>query len=225
MVEASALLEKVALATGGVKEKILVKGVSEHLKASLLKVDAEIAELCSRHGVSSSKDMEGKYVLGRLGEEDTWRVFFKLSHLEELRETLEKLLEEDYVELLLNRKEAYRIICRAAETSYADIVHEASFNNDYARIFLKDGSFLEVWLYRDGGLTERHAFHWERTSVDGKIFRHDNMPHRKWGRVETFPKHFHQGAEWNVVESHIPDEPLTAAEYFLNFARIFLRKG
>ncbi|MEM3026795.1 MAG: DUF6516 family protein, partial [Thermoproteota archaeon] len=127
--------------------------------------------------------------------------------------------------LTLNRRDAYRLICRMVETSYPDIVHGASFNNDYARIFLKDGSFVEVWLYRDEGLMERYAFHWERTSVDGKIFRHDNMPHAKWGRVETFPKHFHKGAEWNVVESHIPEEPLAAAEYFLNFARIFLRKA
>ncbi|MCX8183378.1 MAG: DUF6516 family protein [Crenarchaeota archaeon] len=125
----------------------------------------------------------------------------------------------------MNRRDAYRLICRIAETSFADIVNGAGFNDDYARIFLKDGSFLEVWLYRNGSLMERYAFHWERTSVDGKIFRHDNMPHAKWGRVETFPKHFHQGAEWNVVESHIPEEPLSAAEYFLNFARIKLRKG
>lgn len=98
MVEASALLERVILATGGVKEKIIDKGVLEYLKSSLLKVDAEIAELCNRHGVSSSKDIEEKYMLGRLSEEDTWRVFFKLSHLEELRETLEKLLGDAYVE-------------------------------------------------------------------------------------------------------------------------------
>ncbi|MCX8183377.1 MAG: hypothetical protein N3F08_03035 [Crenarchaeota archaeon] len=94
MVEASVLLEKVALATGGVKEKIIDKGVADYLKTGLLKVNTEIAELCRRHGFPSSNDIEEKYMLGRLGEEDSWRIFFKLSHLEELRETLEKLLEE-----------------------------------------------------------------------------------------------------------------------------------
>jgi len=71
---------------------------------------------------------------------------------------------------------------------------------------------------------ERYAFHWEKTSADGKIFRHDNLSHAKWRSVETFPKHFHYGAEWNVVESRIPDDPTSAAKYFLSFARGFLRK-
>ncbi|MGB9718903.1 MAG: hypothetical protein ACPL4E_10810 [Thermoproteota archaeon] len=98
MVEASALLEKVVRATGEAREKIVAKGVSEHLKTILREVDAEIVELCSRLGVSSSSEVEKKYMLGRLGEEDTWRLFFRLSHLEERRETLEKLLEEASVE-------------------------------------------------------------------------------------------------------------------------------
>jgi hypothetical protein len=41
--------------------------------------------------------------------------------------------------------------------------------------------------------------------------------------VETFPKHFHQGAEWSVVESLIPENPTSAAKYFLSFARSLLR--
>jgi len=220
MVEAATLLERVAEATGGAKEKILAEEALEHVRSALLEVDAEIDRLCRRHGVASSGDIDEKYMRGTLEEEDTWRVFFRLSHLEEVREALEKLVEEP----LLNRKSAYRLICRVAEREYADIVQGTSFDYEKARVFLNDGSFLEVWLNRSESLMERYVFHWEKTGVDGKIFRHDNMPHAKWGSVETFPKHFHYGAEWNVVESRIPDDPTSAAKYFLNFARGSLGK-
>ncbi len=63
--------------------------------AKYRKVNAEIIGLCNRYGVSSAKDMDEKR--GELEEEDTWRDF-SLNHLEERRETLEKLLEEASVE-------------------------------------------------------------------------------------------------------------------------------
>lgn len=219
MVEAATLLERVAEATCGAREKILAEEALEHVRSALLEVDAEIDRLCRRHGVASSSDIDEKYMRGRLDEEDSWRVFFRLSHLEEVREALEKLVEEP----LSNRKSAYRLICRVAESEYRDIVAGTSFDYEKARVFLKDGSLLEVWLHRSESLMERYAFHWDKTSVDGKVFRHDNMPHAKWGSVETFPKHFHQGAEWSVVESLIPENPTSAAKYFLSFARSLLR--
>jgi ParB-like chromosome segregation protein Spo0J len=219
MVEAATLLERVAEAAGGAREKTLSEEALEHVRSALLEVDAEIDRLCRRHGVASSGDIDEKYMRGTLDEEDSWRVFFRLSHLEEVREALEKLVEEP----LSNRKSAYRLICRIAEREYRDIVMGTSFDYEKAMVFLKDGSFLEVWLYRSESLMEKYAFHWDKTSVDGKVFRHDNMPHVKWGSVETFPKHFHQGAEWSVVESLIPENPTSAAKYFLSFARSLLR--
>ena len=85
-------------ATGEVKEKIMAKGIVEYLRFGLREVNAEIIELCNRYGVASAKDMEEKYERGELEEEDTWRDFFKLSHLEERKEILEGLLEETSVE-------------------------------------------------------------------------------------------------------------------------------
>jgi len=98
MVEVSVILERVAKATGEVKEKIMAKGVIEYLKSSLREVNAAIIELSNKYGVSSAKDMEEKYKRGELEEEDTWRDFFRLSHLEERKENLERLLEEISVE-------------------------------------------------------------------------------------------------------------------------------
>ena len=124
----------------------------------------------------------------------------------------------------MSRREVYRLICRVAEREYAEIVQRAGFDDESARVYLVDGSFIEVWLYRSGDLMKRYAFHWERRHVDGKMFRHDNAPHLRWRDVGTFPKHFHHEAESNVIESHVPNDPLSATKYFLDFAREFLKK-
>ena len=98
MVEVSVLLERVSKATGEVKEKIIAKGIIEYLKSNLREVNAKIIELCNKYGVTSAKEMEEKYKRGELEEENTWRDFFRLSHLEERKQILEKLLEEISVE-------------------------------------------------------------------------------------------------------------------------------
>jgi len=124
----------------------------------------------------------------------------------------------------LSRKEVYRLICRLAERDYADMVDRAGFDDESARVYLHDGSFLEVWLHREEDLMERYAFHWERRHVDGGVYRHDNTPHISWMGVEAFPKHFHFETESNAVESYLPDDPISASRYFLDFIREFLRK-
>ena len=124
----------------------------------------------------------------------------------------------------MTRKEVYRLICTVAERDYADIVERTGFDDESARIYFVDGSFLEVWLYRHEDLMKRYAFHWERRHVNGKIFRHDNTPHVRWKSVKTFPKHFHFENESNAIESRIPNDPISAAKYFIDFARDFLKK-
>ena len=124
----------------------------------------------------------------------------------------------------MSRREVYRLICRMAERDYADVVDGAGFDDESARVYLQDGSFLEVWLHGQEDLMGRYAFHWERRHVDGRVYRHDNTPHASWRGVETFPRHFHFEAESNVVESHMPDDPISASKYFLDFVREYLRK-
>ena len=80
------------------------------------------------------------------------------------------------------------------------------------RLFFIDESFLEIWIS-----DKKHSYHWQRT--DGKIYRHDNAPHKKHKHINTFPKHFHYGSEDNVKESKIDDNPDNALRDFLKFIR------
>ena len=98
MVEIPATLERVAEVTGELKERILAKGVEEYIRSELRGVNAEIIEIRSRYGVESSREMDELYGKGLLDEEHSWRDFFRLSHLEERREVLERLLLESQVE-------------------------------------------------------------------------------------------------------------------------------
>jgi hypothetical protein len=112
-------------------------------------------------------------------------------------------------------------LCQIAETEFSDIVVEA-FSPDVneLRIFLIDGSFVDVWFSLK--LEGRYSYHWERRAVDGTIYRHDNAPHKRWETVKTFPRHFHDfhdGSEDRVVESYISEEPEQALRSFLEFVR------
>jgi Family of unknown function (DUF6516) len=83
------------------------------------------------------------------------------------------------------------------------------------RIILTDGSFVNVWFSLK--LQGHYSFHWERRAPDGKIYRHDNSPHKRWESVATFPKHFHDGSETNALESHLSEVPKVALREFLAF--------
>jgi hypothetical protein len=105
-----------------------------------------------------------------------------------------------------------------AEVEFVDIVVEAIMpDSNELRIILTDGSFVDVWFWLK--LQGRYSFHWERRALDGKIYRHDNPPHKRWESVATFPRHFHDGSETNVSESHLSEVPEQALREFLAFAR------
>jgi hypothetical protein len=105
-----------------------------------------------------------------------------------------------------------------AQMEFVDIVVEAIIPDiNELRIILTDGSFVDVWFSLK--LQGRYSFHWERRALDGKIYRHDNSPHRRWESVATFPRHFHDGSETNVSESQISEIPEDALREFLAFVR------
>lgn len=83
------------------------------------------------------------------------------------------------------------------------------------RILLTDNSFVDVWYSLK--LENRFSYHWERRHIDGTIYRHDNAPHKKWKYLSTFPKHFHNGNEETVNESHLEEEPQAGLRNFLSF--------
>jgi len=105
-----------------------------------------------------------------------------------------------------------------AELEFADIVVEAFVPGiNELRIILTDGSLVDVWFSLK--LPDRYSYHWERRAIDGKIYRHDNAPHKRWQTVATFPHHFHNGSEPDVSASHLSKVPEEALREFLTFAR------
>jgi hypothetical protein len=108
-----------------------------------------------------------------------------------------------------------------ALSEYRDIVERTEFIFSPAgrirklRIYLFDGSFVDVWCSLKGD----YSFHWERRLINGSLYRHDNAPHARWRHVPTFPKHFHNGREDNVESSFISDSPEEALQNFLDFVR------
>jgi len=105
-----------------------------------------------------------------------------------------------------------------AEVEFADIVADGYVPDlNELRIVLIDGSFIDAWFSLR--LVGRYSYHWERRAIDGTIYRHDNAPHRRWQSVRTFPRHFHDGGEGNVVESHLGESPEEALRKFLSFVR------
>lgn len=84
------------------------------------------------------------------------------------------------------------------------------------RLILVDGSLMDVILSASG----RYSYHWDRR-LTGRtaIYRYDNAPHAVWHYIATFPHHFHDGEEKNVVASYLSLEPTQAMREFCSFAR------
>jgi len=108
---------------------------------------------------------------------------------------------------ILTTYEALRTI---ALSEFADVVVNAQIvtlpTGDplKLRLDIADGSLLDVFVSAGG----RYSYHWERRLAGrDDLYRHDNAPHDRWRHVATFPKHFHDGSESNVIASSIADNP------------------
>jgi hypothetical protein len=86
---------------------------------------------------------------------------------------------------------------RIAEVEFADIVVQTDTLGSKLRVLRTDTSFVDVWVSRK--LSGRFGFHWERRHLDGHIYRYDNFPDTHWGAIPTFPLHFHDGNQGNVI--------------------------
>jgi len=85
-----------------------------------------------------------------------------------------------------------------------DLVRSSKILRNKLRFTFKDQSFLEI--FKSNNITNRWAFHWERKHVDGLIYRHDNMPHKSWENIESFPWHYHYKSEENVIKSDFSND-------------------
>ena len=89
-------------------------------------------------------------------------------------------------------------LARIAKIEFADIVDSTEMIGAKLRVMLIKDGFIDVWLSRK--LEGSFGFHWEQEST-GLAYRYDNFPDTKWRHVSTYPYHFHDGSQDNVIDS------------------------
>ena len=116
-----------------------------------------------------------------------------------------------------------KIISRIAEVEFETIVSFTETIGEKLRVQFIDGSFVDAYFSQT--IPGRFAFHWERRHLDGTIYRYDNYPDTNWQSVSSFPYHFHDGYQDNVVSSPFPTEIIPAFCEFMNFVKKLLNKS
>lgn len=117
----------------------------------------------------------------------------------------------------------YRMLEQITKTEFSDIVKNCnliggrSAQPNKLRVFLIDGSFLDVWLSEEND----YSFHWEQRAVRGLIHRWDNAPDHP--EVVSFPHHFHDGKENNILSSSLKADMIGAFKEVLTFIRAKLK--
>jgi hypothetical protein len=117
----------------------------------------------------------------------------------------------------------YRTLEEIAKSDFPDIVKNSaliggkSAQPNKLRVFLIDGSFLDVWLSEESD----YSFHWEQRAVRGLIHRWDNAPDHP--EVDSFPHHFHDGKENNIMSSQLDTDMKGAFKEVLGFIRTKLK--
>jgi len=118
---------------------------------------------------------------------------------------------------MIDRDRTYSRLARLAASDFADIVNGTRVIEGKLRLFLNDRSFIDIWLsVKKKGV---YAYHWERRDVDRTIYRHNNLPDREARKLKTYPRHFHNRTEKNIVESNLSNKPEEALRTVLEFAR------
>ena len=113
-------------------------------------------------------------------------------------------------------------LARIAEIEFSDIVDATEIMETKLRIMLPEGGFVDVWLSEK--LANRFGFHWEHKVTD-LSYRYDNFPDTKWSNVSTFPYHFHDGSQDNVVDSsRFARDIVEGFRDFMNWVRVMLRE-
>lgn len=123
---------------------------------------------------------------------------------------------------MISRDKIYSRLNQIAIEDFADIVKGTKLVQGKLRLLLKDNSFIDIWLsIKKKGV---YAYHWERKDVDGTIYRYNNLPDKEARKLKTYPHHFHDKSEKNIVESNLSDDPSEAIRTVLEFARSIVNK-
>ena len=118
----------------------------------------------------------------------------------------------------------YQELERIAKKEFSDIVKETRFVGGRAtqpnklRVYFIDDSFLDVWLSDEND----YSYHWEQRAQRGLIHRWDNAPDHP--EIESFPHHFHDGEDKNVMESNLDTDSIGAFQEVLGFISSALKK-
>ena len=111
----------------------------------------------------------------------------------------------------------YQELERIARTEFSDIVKETRFiggrsaQPNKLRVYFIDNSFLDVWLSDEND----YSYHWEQRAQRGLIHRWDNAPDHP--EIESFPRHFHDGEENNIMKSNLDMDSRGAIREVLGF--------
>lgn len=97
---------------------------------------------------------------------------------------------------------------KIASDDLSDIVVNAELHADRVRLFLIDGSRVDVRY----PIEDKFSFHWQR---DDMIYRIATAPHHKG--IRTFPRHIHFGSEDNILDDSILGENVSPEENFKRF--------
>ncbi len=116
---------------------------------------------------------------------------------------------------------SFETLARIAEIEFSQIVIDSQSLGAKLRLFLTDASYVDVWVSRT--LNGRFGFHWERRHLDGAIYRYDNFPDTAWGKVETFPHHFHNGSQDSVEAAPFSRDIETGFRDFMQFIQAKLK--
>lgn len=118
----------------------------------------------------------------------------------------------------------YQMLKPIAEDEFSHIVRETRFiggrsaEPNKLRLYFIDDSFLDVWLSGEND----YSYHWEQRAQRGAIQRWDNAPDHP--EIESFPDHFHDGSESNVLNSKLDSDSIRAFRQVLGFIRNKLKE-
>jgi len=62
----------------------------------------------------------------------------------------------------------YLQLAHIAEREFPDIVEHVETRKDRLRLYIVDGSFIDVWFSRR--IPCKYAFHWERRHIDNAVY-------------------------------------------------------
>jgi len=94
LVETSVLsvIKRVAQILGTDFEKLAVNGVRRLLEEELAKIESQIAEILSKYGVKSIRELEERFLKKEFPEHPTWEDLIDLKYLEEERKKIQEAL-------------------------------------------------------------------------------------------------------------------------------------